>query len=110
MTDQAHLFKPGPRDGGLSDRQSLVLELLRDNPEGLRAIDVGSLLHQSRDCPHCSPTRTCEYASASGTEVLTALRKRGLTVHRRTGRWEALDGVRHLPDGSYDPSTSDIPF
>lgn len=125
MSDQARLFKPPPADGSLGTRQSFVLELLRDHPNGLRATDIGRQLHVDRDSPcACSEdideliqAVTCKYAKTDAEGILRSLRGDGkgaearkLVAYRREpGRWVASTGVRHLPDPTCDPGTSPFP-
>lgn len=100
------LFDAGPRTGGLTAKQALVLAILTEHgPQ--RQIDVGRLLHLARDCPVCLPDRTCQYASRDAGTVLDALGTSGrqLVIRRQTGRWE----LRHPPVTGHDPSAADWP-
>ena len=105
MTDPT-LFKPGPRDGHLTDRQQLVYQLLRDHRDGITALEAGLAVHELTRCPYCQ-NGACRYARETGNDVLRSLSKRGLAIRRRTGRWQ----LRHRPLAEApDPSTDPIPF
>lgn len=106
MTAQHPLFRPGPATGNLSKRQQLVLDLLRDHPEGLRSIDLGRHLHQifTDNCycgftdPNTGRITACQYARGEGERVGKQLRARDLAIKRRTGRWQLL----HPPTTPFD--------
>jgi hypothetical protein len=101
------LFTPPPADGNLTDRQTLVLQLLRDNPDGLRSSDLGAFIHQATNAPcPCSHDARCKYAMAEGERVGKQLRKRDLAIKRKTGRWQ----LTRPPVQGYDPTSSTIPF
>lgn len=107
MKDRS-LFDAGPRDGNLTSKQQLVLDLLTSHGP-LRAIDVGALMHQTRkaDCG-CGPGRVCKWAHGDASDVLRALRKRDLAIQRRgTGKWELMHPPAD-PD-AYDPKTEPFP-
>jgi hypothetical protein len=101
------LFALPPADGNLTDRQTLVLQLLRDNPDGLRSSDLGAFIHQATNAPcPCSHDARCKYAMAEGERVGKQLRKRDLAIKRKTGRWQ----LTRPPAQGYDPTSSTIPF
>jgi hypothetical protein len=106
---QQRAFDPGPALANLSDRQTIVLTYLQQNPQGARAIDAGNHLHRvkANPCLYCSETRTCQFARPSVLGVLDSLRDRQLVRYRgRLGVWQAVVGV---DDGRADPRTSDWP-
>jgi hypothetical protein len=101
------LFTPPPADGNLTDRQTLVLQLLRDNPDGLRSSDLGAHIHQATNAPcACTHDVRCKWAMSTGEAVGRALRKRDLAIKRKTGRWQ----LTRPPVTGYDPTSSHIPF
>jgi hypothetical protein len=101
------LFRPPPADGNLTDRQTLVLGLLRDNPDGLRSSDLGAFIHVATGAPcPCSHDVRCKYALTEGERVGKQLRKRDLAIKRKTGRWQ----LTRPPAQGYDPGTADIPY
>jgi hypothetical protein len=101
------LFDPGPATGGLTDRQALVLQLLRDNPDGLRSSDLGAFIHVATGAPcPCSHDVRCKWARAEGERVAKSLRQRDLAIKRKTGRWQ----LTRPPVTGYDPTSSHIPF
>ncbi len=102
------LFPLPPATAGLTDRQTIILELLQQHPDGLRAIDLGRHLHIERGCPTCTPNRTCQYATRDANQVLATMgtSTRQLVIRRRSGLWEALVGVQ---DGRYDPARAEWP-
>jgi hypothetical protein len=106
---QQRAFDPGPALANLSDRQTIVLTYLQQNPDGVRAIDAGNHLHRVKrnPCLYCSDGRTCAYASRDALELLRSLRDRQVARYRgRLGVWQAVVGV---DDGRTDPRTSDWP-
>jgi hypothetical protein len=98
------LFTPPPADGRLTERQELVLRLVREQG-GIRDEDAVRVVHG--DCPYCRE-EPCAYAGMAAREVLGALRKRGLVVRRRTGVWEPA-GAQKRSDGRYDPAAAAFP-
>jgi hypothetical protein len=117
VSDQPTLFKPGPADGGLTDRQQLVLDMLEQNPHGLRPFDIGVALHQALSNPcSCAPGHACKWAPTDALGVLRSLRKRELAIGRKSGLWQLMDATvatgrpsDSRPTG-YDPATAQIPF
>jgi hypothetical protein len=105
---QPSLFEP-PKpekqvtpDNALRERQQFVLELVRNaGRDGLTPDEVGARLC-ARKGRHGIEER-CEWCSANGRDVLTALRKHGKVKSRRSGQWYALEGV-------VEPKREGIPF
>lgn len=100
------LFPLPPAEGALTPRQTRALELLRANPEGLTAAELGREIHLHNRCRYCF-TQPCKYAATTGQELGKALRKRQLAIRRKNGRWQALTGVAQE---GYDPATAPLPF
>lgn len=73
----------------LGERQQLVLTALTEGP--LSDEEAGALIHGTRG-KHAAEKR-CLYCAQEGRGVLVSLRKRGLCIRRRSGRWERK-GVR----------------
>lgn len=95
----APLFDPPPKP--LTVRQQAALDHLPAT-----SLEVGHHLHQLRGCRFCGPETPCQWAQASGQEVLTALRTRfGLVVRRKTGIWEAIQN-RSSPKPGETPANS----
>ena len=80
----------------LTERQALALKLVTDFG-GLDAAELGAHLHARRGT-HEAGGR-CAYCGTEGRSVLSALRKKGLVVRRKTGSWQ--------PTGP--PGTSTVP-
>lgn len=98
------LFPLPPATGNLKPRQQLAHDLLAQHPAGLTATTIGQRIHQRNRCRYCFE-RPCKYAQESGKTTLGQLRKRGLVIRRRTGRWQLRD--QPIPDSA---QTTDIPF
>lgn len=98
-----HLFPPGPATGNLTDNQQLVLDLLKANPQGMYASDIGRVLHLegSYKCRTCNDKVICKWAMTNALSVLRTLstpteanpRGRGLAIHRKTGLWQSTAPV-----------------
>ena len=98
-----------PADGKLTPRQQFAYDLVR-RPR--TDADVGRWLHlwyEHRCSCSGNPVRFCPWAAQAGQEVLSALRRRGLLVRRRTGYWERLDGVRDDLN-HHDPREGEVPY
>jgi hypothetical protein len=85
------LFKPPPADGKLTPRQEFALLLVRGRPDGVTVDELGAILHE-RAGKHDRESR-CQWCPDNGRSVLTALQKRQLVTHRRSGVW-TLRGLR----------------
>ena len=81
----ASLFPVPPK---LTDRQQAAYDYLQG--DGATAEDVGRHLHltvKEPPCRYCAEG-PCMWARGSGQEALTALRRKGLVVRRRSGLWQ----------------------
>lgn len=87
---QPTLFKPPARTGAMTPRQQLAHDLLAQHPDGLTATTIGQAIHQRNRCRYCHEI-PCRYAQETGKTTLGQLRRRGLVVRRRTGRWQLRD-------------------
>lgn len=92
----AHLFEPPPADGNLTVRQALALAALRRTRDGMPADELGAILH-SANGKHTADNR-CGFCLTDGRSVASALRKRGLTVRRVSGFWQATNGIADPDD------------
>jgi len=105
----ATLFTPPPATGDLTPRQRFVYDLLsrpRSDDE------IGAWLYAARGVfpltrrggpPPTSGTPS-QWFAENGRAVLSALRRRGLVVRRRSGFWERKDGSsRHEGPGEAIP-------
>jgi|KBSMisStaDraftv2_1062788.scaffolds.fasta_scaffold03656_14 hypothetical protein len=106
MAEQLELVPSEPK---LTDRQRYVLELVELNG-GATATHIGLVLHARRG-KH-DGRRPCSYCEDEGRAVLVALRRKGLVVRRRSGRWESLRGGVWGPatPSSSSAQTNEIPF
>lgn len=115
------LFDPGPRaESTLTERQRLVLGLVRETPGGVPDAEVGRALHRRaqalspgrRSCSCCDPEgEPCGFADESGRDVLARLRELGYgLVRRRTGRWEVPGTTPPVAPPTFDPAHGEIPF
>lgn len=98
-----------PLEPVLSAKQQQVLDLLRDNPAGLRSTDIGRHLHMARNAPcACNPDTICKWAFSDGERIGKQLRRLepAQAIKRKSGLWNALYGVI---DGRYDPATAPFP-
>lgn len=77
------------RDGRpLTRRQELVLDLLREHPDGRDAAEIGAWLHAHRARrPHGVDDR-CLYCASDAVGVLRSAGLRPLLIRRRTGMWQ----------------------
>lgn len=92
----------GERDPlGLTERQRAAFDMLSNYRDGLTAQQVGSQLHFLRG-RHASYA-TCNWCATDGAAVLVELRRKGLTVRRRSALWQLTrQALRELP---YPPGT-----
>lgn len=103
MSSQQHLFKPPIADGNLTSKQARIMELLQAATSGMRAIDIGRVLHLDSNCPVCTWTRTCQYAARDANQVLDSMgtRTRGLVIRRQSGLWELTPAARPHDTGTF---------
>lgn len=78
----------------LTSRQRQVLLYMRQRRD-VRPVDVGRLMHASRDVEPCAytpfqPGACCEYAASDGWDALHRLEKRGLVERVGRGQWRLV--------------------
>jgi hypothetical protein len=109
MSAAATLFKPPPALGDLTPRQRLMYDLLckprTDAEFGVWSHATrGTIFDGQTSLCSCVDGTPCEWAAINGRNLLTALRRRGLVVRRRSGFWERTDGSsRHEGPGEVIP-------
>lgn len=105
MTQLGLLPTPPPR---LTENQEHALNAVRSTPGGILADELGANIHERRltdgHVGHTAVSR-CPYCHRDGTQMLQALKKKGLVTRRRkTGRWQPTGGravadtARDLPE------------
>lgn len=105
MTEQLTLIDapPAPK---LTDRQQFALQFVTANrTDGVTADEVGAAWCEQKG-KHSADDR-CQFDGQSGTEVLKALRTKGLVKYRR--RTRLLEGA-WLAVGASEPRTVEVPY
>lgn len=85
----AILPDPPPK---LTSRQQAALDAIRDTPGGLTSQQLGQYLHARVYNHTCWACEDRGYWKRDGNQIGTALRRKGLLVHRGHTHWQALEG------------------
>ena len=112
MTSQLDIHGGETWLDGLTDRQRLALNLIREHGP-VPSDELGAHLHADRLARggrgHTDDAR-CSYCREEGRSMGEALRAKDLVRHDRGLGWMAVGSSHVRDEGGYDPATAEIPF